>query len=91
MLFCVIIGVVFSPPCLPMFFLQQNPCQKVMVCFICFSRLFSHVVVVVSPLHAEADESKGKPVRLSIMEETRESRARDSIISPSPRLSDGLH
>lgn len=80
-----------SPPCLHMlFFLQQNPNQKVMVGFICFFESVFSFFVVVSPLNAEADESKGKPVRLSIMEETRESRARDSIISPSPRLSDSL-
>ena len=47
--------------------------------------------IVVSPVNAEATDTKGKHVRLSIVEESRESKTRDSIMTPSPRISEGIH
>ena len=47
------------------------------------------IFVVVTAIKPEVENSKGKSVRLSMMEETRESKTRDSILAPAPRVSEG--
>ena len=44
--------------------------------------------IVVAPLTAEADNSCGKKVRLSIVEEDETTERRDSVMAPVPRLSE---
>lgn len=43
---------------------------------------------MVAPLTAEADNSCGKKVRLSIVEEDETTERRDSVMAPVPRLSE---
>ena len=47
------------------------------------------IFIVVSAIKPEVENSKGKSVRLSMMEETRESKTRDSLLAPAPRVSEG--
>lgn len=42
-----------------------------------------------SSINAVEENSKGKKVRLSVVEESNESKVRDSFCSPAPRITEG--
>lgn len=52
--------------------------------------LCTHRILVVIPVNAEKNDSEGRKVRLSIVEKSSETEKRESIMTPYPRISDGL-
>lgn len=50
-----------------------------------------HRFLVVIPVNAEKNDSEGRKVRLSIAEKSSETERRESVMTPYPRISDGLN
>ena len=45
---------------------------------------------IVAPINAEKNAAEGRKVRLSIIEESDETKKRESVMTPYPRVSDGI-
>ena len=48
------------------------------------------LLLVVAPINAEKNAAEGRKVRLSIIEESDETKKRESVMTPYPRVSDGI-